>query len=525
MVKLSTMIPSFKGEIETNIDAINHHSQDASAFKITPEAVLFPQDLDDIIKTLDFAKENKKSISVRAGGTCMTGGSLNHGLILNLTRHLHNIEIDKEKMTAKVEMGAMFRDIEAEAGKERLMFAPYTSSKDVCGIGGMIGNNASGEKSIRLGATIDNVLELEVILHDGSILKTKDIPISEIESGSADLPSTHISLYREMLSLYREYSEKLKIAQGNVSKIASGYRLDRVVNGNNINLTSLFIGAQGTLGIITSAVLKLTPIPTFTRLLLIPIDSLIELPYILHAVMDHNPEGVETFDIHTFHRSEKTMPEETNLISRFFAGSTSLLVLAQFSEETLEKTNERALACLSSLGAHATRAEYIEDEIIQNAAWKIRRSAFGVLRDHNEGSFQAIPCIEDIIVPIDEFSTFIPRLTNILDTYKIFYGYHGHIGDGSLRIIPIIDTAIDGAGDLIILLCREVFGLVKSLGGNMSTDHSDGIIRSPFLKEFYGEEIYKVFENIKKTFDPEGILNQNKKIGGTEDLLKKYLKK
>lgn len=498
-------INNFKGEIDQSIEALDTHAIDSSVFKVVPETVLYPQDSEDIVGAVNYARENGKTISVRAGGTCMSGGSLNNGIVVNLTRHMNKIEIDPVNRTATVEMGAMFRDIEAAAKSHGLMFGAYTSSKDICGIGGMIGNNASGEKSIRHGATIDNVLSLEVVLSNGEVIDSKNVPDKYLSS---------------LMEVKSKIGEKLIEAQGEVTKVASGYRLDRVKDND---LTSLFVGAQGTLGIVTKAVLRLVPIPEFTRLLLIPIDHINELPYILKTVMAHNPEGVETYDIHTYHRAEKTMLEETKLLSRFFAGSTSLIVLAQFSESTREETDKRARDCHASLGAHATRAEYIEYENIQTAAWKIRRSSFSLLRDHNEGTLRAVPCIEDVIVPIERFDVFIPNLVQILDHYKIFYGYHGHIGDGALRIIPIIDLGSENAHEIIINLCRDVFALVKSLHGNMSSDHSDGIVRSPFIKDFYGEEIYNAFVKIKEILDPTNTMNSGKKVRGTIEAIDKYL--
>ena len=139
-------------------DEIKNHSIDSSIFKVTPKEVIFPKNTEEISNIIKSAAENRKNISVRAGGTCMSGGSLCDDIILNLTKNFNNIKINQYSKTVDVEVGAYFKDIESEALKYNLMFAPYPSSKDSCGIGGMLGNNASGEKSVRFGATIDNIL-------------------------------------------------------------------------------------------------------------------------------------------------------------------------------------------------------------------------------------------------------------------------------------------------------------------------------------------------------------------------------
>lgn len=508
----------FKGEIERNHEVLETHARDASVFHVTPSAVLYPKDVEDIVIAVKQISREKKinpdiSLSVRAGGTCMSGGSLNTGYILNLTKYMKNVEIDAENQTATVEMGAYFRDIETAAAKHGLMFAPFTSSHLICGIGGMIGNNASGEKSIRYGATIDNVISLEVVLADGSLLHTEPTHISDITDEKSKV----------LRDLFMNYGKKLISAIGNVPKAASGYRLERVIKDGIFDMMPIFIGAQGTLGVVTKAKLKLVPLPNFTRLLLISIDSIHDMPFILKTVMKWNPEGVETFDINTYERAKIHMPADTSLIQHAVHETTSSLILAQFAEKTQEETDMQATSCMKDLNAHHIVYEYVTDSEVAAAAWRIRRVGYSVMRDYNEEGYRAVPCIEDIIVPIEHFDIFIEELVEIMKEHNISYGYHGHIGDGALRIIPVFDFQDPEVANKIIAFTRRVFILVKKVRGNMSADHSDGIIRSPFLKEFYGEELYGAFVKVKELFDPEGIFNPHKKIGGTEELIHTWL--
>lgn len=509
----------FKGEIERDGTILEQHARDASVFRVMPSAVMYPKDIDDVIAAVHMVVEEKKtnpgvSLSVRAGGTCMSGGSLNTGYILNLTKYMNKVEIDPEGKTATVEMGAYFRDIESAAAEHGLMFAPYTSSHLICGIGGMIGNNASGEKSIRYGATIDNVISLEVVLADGSVIRTGPEPVA------GEFDGAHQSLF----DLYQQYGEELNSAIGNVPKAASGYRLERVVSKEGLfDMMPIFVGAQGTLGIVTKAVLKLVPLPAFTRLLLISVDTIRDMPFILQTVMKHNPEGVETFDINTYNRAKMHMPADTDKIAHAVHESTGSLILAQFAEATQEETDARAKACMDELVSHNIIFEFVDDAEIAAAAWRIRRVGYSVMRDYNEAGFKAVPCIEDIIVPIEHFDVFVEELVDIMKRHSIQYGYHGHIGDGALRIIPVFDFRDPTVADKIIDFTRDVFVAVKKVKGNMSADHSDGIIRSPFLKEFYGDNLYEAFVKIKKLFDPEGIFNPNKKVGGTEGHIRTWL--
>lgn len=526
------------------------HSRDASVFEVIPEEVFYPKSASEVRRIVLDAARRGVDLAVRAGGTCMSGGSLTEGSIINMTRHmqaLSAIEEDAEGRHVMIaEMGAMFRDIERVAGERGLMFAAYTSSKDICGIGGMIGNNASGEKSVRFGATIDNVLGLEVVLADGTVIRTGTMENTG-ESLAGLLRSA--DLKRRLVGIRRDAGDELAAAFGDVSKAASGYRLDRIPaaesHDSTVDLTPIFIGAQGTLGIVTRAALRLVPRPGHSRLLVISIDSIEGLPFVLETVMRFNPECVETFDVNTFERARALLPRETATCQPFFGEETSLIVLAQFSEDAwpnhpdhadarqpetaIDRTDRVARDCETALCARPVRVSFVKDAEIQDSVWRIRRASFAVMRDYNEPGRHAVPCIEDIIVPIRRFDELIPGLVGLLKKYALGYGFHGHIGDGSLRIIPIFDfneknaEGESAAADKIICLAREAFALIKSLGGNMSADHSDGIVRSPFLREFYGDRIFGSFLEIKKLFDPAGIFNNAKKTGGTEDAIRKYL--
>ncbi len=471
---------------------ILEHSTDASIFKVTPKGIFFPKNVGEVVEIVKKVSSENSSVSVRAGGTCMTGGSLTEGYILNMTKYMNKVEIDPVKKTATVETGAYFRDIEEAAKKYGLMFAPYPSSHLIAGIGGMLGNNASGEKSMRFGATIDNVLSLEVVLSNGEVIQTKP---KKVETEKE----------KKLFELHTTYAERLRHAQGNVKKVASGYRLDRIMNGDKIDLTPLFIGTQGTLGIITKAVLKLVPIPKNTVLYLIPINSIKELPHILKNVLEHNPESVETFDVHTFERARLHMKDMAVHIEKYFSKETTGIILAQFDTEV-------------DIGA-----EKVTDPVVVDAAWKIRRSSYSLVRDNNEPGKRAVPCVEDVIVPTERFDAFVEGLVHCIQKHNIEYAFHGHIADGALRIIPIFDFNKKDVVDKIIAFTHDVIALIKNLGGNMSSDHSDGIIRTPFLKEFYGPVLYGVFEEIKRIFDPQSVFNPHKKIGGTEEHIKKYI--
>lgn len=508
----------FTGEVMTDPKTREQYATDASAFKRTPQAIYYPKNIDDVRALIGMCKENRKgggsaSLTVRAGGTDMSGGPLSSSWIVDLTKHMNHIEIDPLAKTATVEMGAYFRDIETAAQAHGLMFAPYPSSHLLCGIGGMIGNNASGEKSLRFGATSDNVLELEVILADGSVRRIAPKQLKE-----ATLPDE-----QALIHLHQKFGAALKKATGNVKKAASGYRLEKTVQKNTLNAVPLFVGAQGTLGIVTKAVLKLVPTPVHTDLLLVSATKLTDLSDIVKTVFQHNPEALETFDINTYKKAQEHLAEHARAILPFIDGEAHLFILAQFGEDTAEATKANTSACMDALVEKGYFVHHITDPRVVDSAWQVRRNSFTLMRDYNPAGQRAVPCIEDVIVPLSALGTFIGKLQQILMKRKINYGFHGHIGDGSFRIIPVFNFASKTLEKDIEGLMVDVFALVKKLKGNISADHSDGIIRSPYLKEFYGEELYGVFEKIKRLYDPENIMNPGKKVGTSIEALNEAL--
>jgi FAD/FMN-containing dehydrogenase len=505
-------------EFSDDIVTLEKYATDVSWFRMLPKRVYYPRTVEDIVTIVKDAQHRKKSwdhvaLTVRAGGTCMSGGSLTEDTVIDMTKYMTKVTVDPVTKTATAQMGAYFRDIEDEAKKHGLMFAGYPSSHRICGIAGMIGNNASGEKSLRGGATGNNILSMDVVYADGTLHTISEKEISAVVEKEE----------QELVAVAQSHGEKLRAMHARIKKAAAGYRFDKVIKGTTFNAIPLFAGSQGTLGIITKATLKLTPIPEHTELLVVSATSLTELNAVVQAGLHHHVESLETFDKNTFAKAREHLREHANRLLPYVKEGSELFILMQFSEATHEETHVVTEACFKELLAAGFHVSMITNREDEASAWQVRRNSFLLMRDHNEEGHRAFPCIEDVIVPPDSIGEFVAGLLPILERRTKHYGFHGHIGDGSLRIVPVFDWRNGKPIDEIIGLMEEVFALVKSLGGSISADHSDGIIRTPFLESFYGEEISSAFKKIKAIYDPHNILNPGKKIGGTVADIEKYM--
>ena len=507
-----------KGEILTDPQSLSRYSQDASIFQIQPQVVVCPKDLADLKALVNFSRERKQagsdlSLTPRNAGTCMSGGSLTDSIMVDLSPHFNGIGQVSSEQTIAVGAGAYFKQIAQIAEAQGLMFGAYTSSKDLCGIGGMLGNNASGEKSIRFGATTDNTQLVHAVTADGHEYAFGPLNQQQLEAKCQQTDQEGY-LYRSIRAILIENQALIERSRPKVRKNAAGYDLWRIWDGKQqiFNLSHLLIGSQGTLAVMTGATLKLVPLPEFTQLVVIGIDNLPRLSEAVQTVLNHNPEGLEVYDKHTYELAKLHLPEVAAKAQA--AAGKRMILLAQMSEVTATRTEQVARTVVSELEKRGFQVNYIEDEAERQAHWQIRRAAFKLLKEHAHGQKRACPFLEDTIVSVTHFGEFVAALEAILSDYDLTYTYHGHIGDGSLRLVPLIDVEDEAAVALIEDLAKRVYDLVIAFDGSISVDHNDGLAKSPYLRAMYGDEMMALFTEVKQVFDPLNIFNPHKKTGG-----------
>ena len=520
---------NFKGALHLDELSRKAVSTDASIFCVMPLGVAIPTDVEDL-KTLVRNVQNvvvgggaQVSLTARAGGTCMSGGSLSESIVVDMKPGFNWVaDPDTREKSVWVGAGTYYRDVEAALTPSKLLFAPYPSSKDSCTIGGMVGNNASGEKSIRYGATIDNVMAVRMVCSDGNEYEFSSIGGDDF-AHKVQLDSFEGHIYRELDKMIEDNWDLLQYARPKVRKNAAGYQLWRVINKDqdDFNIAKLIVGSQGTLGMVTAVKLRLIEKFDHRRMLIIPINNLQQLAEAVQTVLIHHPEGLETYDQHTYELATKYMPSEA--LAAKVSKSHHLVLMAQFIEHSKDQTDHYAEVCQKALERKKYKVHYVAIDAEAEAHWRIRRASYSMIKDHPDAGTTAVSFIEDTIVNVDHYGEFLAALEAILADYKITYTYAGHIGDGSIRLIPLVDMHAPQAADMVFELARRTYDLVSAFGGSISVDHNDGLIRTPFLPRMYGPDVMELFVNTKNLFDPLNIFNPGKKIGATEAYSKAHM--
>ena len=517
-----------KGEIHSSAAAREAYSKDASIFKVYPLAVAIPHDVDDLEKIIQYVTTTNKhggnlTIAPRNGGTCMSGGPLTEGIVVDTSRYLNRLgEIDSFHKTIVVQAGVMHRDIEKAASAQGLIFAPYTSSKDFCGIGGMIGNNASGELSLIYGPTSNNVANLKVLLSDGKEYSFKPLTRKQLKQ-KLELMTYEGEIYRKMVTLLKENRQLIKTHHPRVTKNAAGYALWELWDQHEqvFNLGRLFIGAQATLGIVTEATLKLVDKSPHQQMIVCAIDSIDQLTDIVRTIVHHNASICETFDHHTYELAQLQYP--TDAANAHFANGKHMVVYGIFEGDTKEQAEILAGQAKNIIeqSLHAT-VHWVDSPDVKSSFQAIRRYSYKMLKDMNSDLKKAMPFIEDTIVPLEHYGEFVSALEAILQDYDMTYTYAGHIGEGSIRLIPLVNRTSKTA-DTIMEVEGRVNDLVLAFRGSISVDHNDGIIRTPYLEQQYGSEMISLFHQVKNIFDPYDIFNRGKKVNGTIDFARAHI--
>lgn len=533
----------FKGEVMDDEATLKLYSHDASLFEVKPKLVVFPKDAVDLKNLVNWVNENKKndstlSITIRAAGSCMAGGPLGESIIVDVMKYMNKIGEIKQDGTV-VEPGAYYRDFELKTLEKSLILPCFTASKNMNALGGMIGNNCAGEKTLRYGKMENFILESKVIFADGNEYSIKPLlkPELEFKIKQNDYEG---DLYKKLYELITANYELIKRAKPQVSKNSAGYYLWNVWDGKTFDLNKLIVGSQGTLGLVTEAKVKLVRTEPVSKLFVIFLPNLTHIAELVNEILPTNPDSLETYDDATMKLAFRFFPEmlKSMKAKNFFKlilsfipegfmmlkqlGIPKMFVLVEYTGQTESEVNEKLNNLENKIKHFGLIMRKTKSEEESKKYWTIRRESFNLLRKHVKGKRTA-PFVDDVVVKPEYMPEFLPKMKKILDEYNLVYTIAGHAGNGNFHIIPLMNMHDKGNIEVIKEVGEKIYHLVKEYHGSITGEHNDGIVRTPYLNMMYSPEILELFKKTKEIFDPQNIFNPGKKVNGTLEYLENHL--
>jgi len=512
------------GEVITAPDARRYFSTDTSVLTLTPAMVVYPRNEADVRKTARFAWQLAERgrvipITARGAGTDQGGGALSAGIMMAFPAHMNAIvEFDDKSGVLAVEPGANYGKVQQALHTHGRFLPPYPASFEYCTVGGAAANNSSGEKSYKYGSTRDYVRGLRVVLANGEVIETGALNKRDLGK-KLGLTSFEGEIYRAVDALLEDNADVVAKMNPAVTKNAAGYALADVRRPDgSFDLTPLFVGSQGTLGIITEIFFDTEVYNTQPALFVATLDSLDQAQAVVLELrkLSDSPSAIEMVDNNLLKLVDKLNPNQLkDLIERPFPAVT-LFVEFDNPERAQKKILKKARKILEQ---YATNVHLETDPREQERYWSVRHSS-AIVVAHSEGRVKALPIIEDGVVPPERFKEYLDGVYAMFERNHLQAAVWGHAGDANLHMQPFLDLSQIGDRQTAFRVIDEYYNLVIDLGGSTSGEHGDGRLRAPYLPRMYGPEVYGLFQKVKQIFDPYNIMNPGVKIDVTLDSVK-----
>ena len=488
-------------------------STDASIYRRQPAAVVYPRSSRDVISTVEFAAANGLSIHSRGAGSGLCGSAIGNGIVIDFTRYLNRlIKIDVDEGYFECEPGYRFGELEAALTGTGLFFPPAPSSGEYASFGGMYGTNASGAQSVKYGNVADYILDAEVVFSSGEMLALSDILARPFDG----LPENLKNLY----TLYTGQSQKIESSYPPIRYNSTGYNLRELVKKDRLDLTRLFAGSEGTLGIVTRLKFRLAPKPSHDSLIVAGFDDIVSSAIAVQKILPMGPSGIEILEKSLLQLVRNTDPGLKDKIP----GDVDNILLIEFDGFDSGVCSRQAREVRQLLEAEGLsgdiRIAVSDDE--KARLWHIRKAAMPILYKL-KGSKRILPLIEDAAVPTDQLVPYVEGLTTLLSGHQLDFIIYGHIAKGLLHTRPLLNLKDPADVKLLKPLADSVFELVHSLGGAISGEHGDGRIRSAYIKKQY-PEIYDLFLETKRLLDKKNLFNPEIITTHDEDQVEKHLR-
>ncbi len=481
------------------------YATDASLYQVLPLGVVIPLSVLQISTLLEFCQRQHIPVLPRGGGTSLAGQCTNRALVVDLSPHFRHLgEINSDQQTCVAEAGMTIDQINRELASTGLFFAPDPATTAQASLGGCIGNNAAGARSIRYGRTSENLAGAQAVLADGRSVW--------FYPGAGRQDSVARELARQVADVVRQHAELIREKFPKLIRRNAGYSLDLIlrqldagVAAEDLDLTGLICGSEGTLVVVTAARLKLHPIPAARSLAILAFHSLEQALDRLLPILDTKPSAVELLDSAVLQAAQANSEARRQLdVLPLIEGQLPAAIL--YVEYQAENNSSELDACFSHPALAAPAARIFRQAAEMNQAWTLRKSAEALLHALSSQR-KPLTFVEDNAIPVRRLAEFIKRFKCIVEAHGTTAAFYAHASVGVLHIRPMLD--LHEPADLRAMqeIALETARLARDCGGVMSGEHGDGRVRGPLLLEYFGPELMRAFAQIKAIFDPAGILN------------------
>ncbi len=489
--------------------------------------MVVPRTVGDVAIIARIAAEEGVAILPRGGATSLSGQVVGPGIVIDFSKYLNRIGVvDRERMTVRVEPGVVLDRLNAHLKPLGLMFGPDVSTSDRATLGGMIGNNSAGARSLRYGKTVDHVRSLDVVLDDGAAATFS--PLDPLQLDAVCARSDRVgSVHRAVRDVVASNRDAISQKFPRILRRVSGYNLDEFIPGLAVraegwvdepwtfNLARLIVGSEGTLAIATGAELRVMPLPTAQGLVVLSFGTIAAALDRLEEILATSPVSVEMLDRMILdlaagnaemarHLTFAEGRPEAVLAAQFYADSTE--ELAATADDLARRFEGRP----GVLGVRKSLSAAAKDDF-----WKVRKAGLSLLMGM-VGDAKPVAFVEDTAVSHQKLPKFYEKFRAILDRHGVEGACYGHADVGCLHIRPVLNVKSREGVDHLRGIAREVSDLVAEFGGAMSGEHGDGLARSLWNRKLFGPEVYAAFESVKRAFDPQNRMNPGKVVADTD---------
>jgi FAD/FMN-containing dehydrogenase/Fe-S oxidoreductase len=506
-----------KGDVRFDRGSRAAYAADASNYRQFPIGVVIPKDEADIIAAVGACRKFKAPILSRGGGTSLAGQACNVAVILDFSKYCHRIlALDPKARIARVQSGVVLDTLRDAAEAHRLTFAPDPSTHNRCTIGGMIGNNSSGPHGLMGGKVQDNVIEMRVLLYDGTILTVGPTTPGLLDRIIAE-GGRRGGIYAGLKRLRDRYGEQVREKFAKIPRRVSGYNFDELLPETEFNVARALVGSEGTCMIVLDATLRLIPSPPFKSLVCLAFQDIYVAADAVPAILESKPIALEGFegDVLNVMRRKNLQPEN---ISLFPPGGGYLLV--EFGGDTATmadaEADEFAQRVLRWPGPPAIKVVREKGEVAR--VWKVREASNGATAvipggggaPGEHATIHTHEGWEDAGVHPRVLGPYLRAYRALLNQYGFQAWFYGHFGEGVVHQRVTFDLESVAGLRIFRKFLEEAADLVVQFGGSISGEHGDGHGRAFLYEKMFGPDLVRAFREFKTLWDPEGGLNPGK---------------